>query len=120
MNLPRRRYSDNLCLDDIASLRNIQTVQELEETKMSAGFPPPGSGPALSKTNLSYILVLHPADLLNIRRALRHILEIVTREFELILDILGRLDVDARVHGNPSHNLFADEVSVRRDGRQPI
>lgn len=55
----------SLVLDDIASFRNIDTVQELSD-----------------------ILVPHPADLLDIGRRLRHILQTVAIYLDLILHAL--------------------------------
>lgn len=44
--------------------------------------------PNKEKTYLSNILVPHPANLLNIRRALRHILQRIARKLQLILLVL--------------------------------
>lgn len=63
------------------------------------------------KTNLSDILVSHSADLLNIGRTLRNVLDGVTLEDELILLVLGRLNIDTLLHDNSSDDLLADEVS---------
>lgn len=60
---------------------------------------------------LSDILVSHSADLLDIGGALGDVLEGVTREDELVLLVLGDLDLDTGLHGHPSDELLADEVS---------
>ena len=63
------------------------------------------------KTYLSDILVSHSADLLDIGRTLRHVLEVVANQDELILLVLGDLDVDALLHDDAADNLLADEVA---------
>lgn len=60
---------------------------------------------------LSDILVSHPADLLDIGGTLRHVLQRVTREDELILLGGGSLNIDTRLHDNSANELLADEVS---------
>lgn len=78
-------------------------------------------------TNLSDILVAHPADLLDIGRTLRDVLERVAQQDELVLLRLGDLDVDTGLEGDVADNLFADEVttspesasSLPRISRQP-
>jgi hypothetical protein len=60
---------------------------------------------------LSDILVAHPADLLDIGSALRDVLQVVAEQDDLVLLVLGDLDVDALGHLHPSHNLLADEVA---------
>ncbi len=61
------------------------------------------------------ILVPHSADLLNVGRALRYILEGVAAEDELVLLRLGDLDVDTRLHRHSPHQLLADKVSGSRE-----
>jgi hypothetical protein len=61
---------------------------------------------------LSDILVSYSANLLNICRTLRNTLQRVAAEDQLVLLCLGDLNVDARVHDDPSNNLLANEVSV--------
>jgi hypothetical protein len=60
---------------------------------------------------LSDILVAHPADLLNIGSALRDVLQVVAEQDNLVLLVLGDLDVDALGHLHPAHNLLANEVA---------
>ena len=77
-----------LLLNDVAPLRNVKTIQELSD-----------------------ILVADTADLLDVGGALGDVLEAVSGELELILDVLGSLDVDTGPHVDPSDDLLADEVS---------
>lgn len=67
---------------------------------------------AKGMTNLSDILVAHSADLLDIGRTLRHVLEGVAKQDELVLLRLGDLDVDTGLEGDVAHNLLADEVTA--------
>jgi hypothetical protein len=60
---------------------------------------------------LSDILVSHPADLLNIGSALRHSLEGVTAQDELILLGGGDDDLNTGLHDDLSQDLLADEVT---------
>lgn len=62
-------------------------------------------------THLTDILVPHFAHLLDISRALGHVLDRVTRQLQLILLVLASLDLDTWLHDNLAHNLLADEVS---------
>lgn len=64
-----------------------------------------------ARSYLSDILVSHPADLLDIGSTLRHVLQRVTREDELILLGGGSLNIDTRLHDNSADELLADEVS---------
>ena len=73
-------------------------------------MPPPAGG--WEQTNLSDILVAHPADLLDIGRTLRDILEGVARQDELVLLRLGDLNVDTGPEGDVPHNLLADKVTA--------
>lgn len=73
--------------------------------------PSPRTNLIRPKTNLSDILVSHPADLLDIGGALGHVLEGVTPQNKLILLGLGRLDINTLLHDDSSDNLLADEVS---------
>lgn len=63
-------------------------------------------------THLTDILVPHTADLLDVCGALGNILEVITGELELVLDVLRRLDVDTGVHHDPADVLLAQEVAV--------
>lgn len=74
----------------------------------------PGRTGTIRNAYLSDILVSHPADLLDVCRALRHSLERVASDGQLVLLALGDLDIDATLHGDPAHKLLADEVSVQR------
>jgi len=60
---------------------------------------------------LSDILVTDTADLLDISGGLGDVLERDTSELNLILLVLAWLDIDTWVHGDPAHNLLANEVS---------
>jgi len=62
---------------------------------------------------LSDVLVSYFADLLDVCCALRHGLERVAEEDQLVLLRLGDLDVDAGLHYDAAHNLLADEVPER-------
>lgn len=62
-------------------------------------------------THLTDILVPHFAHLLDISRRLRHVLDRVTRQLQLILLVLARLDLDTRLHDDLADNLLADEVA---------
>jgi hypothetical protein len=62
-------------------------------------------------THLTDILVPHFAHLLDISRRLRHVLDRVTRQLQLILLILARLNLNTRLHNNLADNLLANEVS---------
>lgn len=84
-----RTLMTSLCvLNNVAPLRNVQTVQELSD-----------------------ILVANTADLLDVGGALGDVLEAVSGELELVLDVLGGLDVDTGPHVDPSDDLLANEVS---------
>ena len=60
---------------------------------------------------LPNILIPHPTSLLHVRGTLADRLERVARHLELVLDVLGGLDVDARLHDDAAHELLADEVA---------
>lgn len=49
--------------------------------------------------------------MLDICGALRHVLDRVTRQLQLILLVLAGLDLHTRAHDDLAHNLLADEVS---------
>ena len=66
---------------------------------------------ALTVQKLSDILVTDTADLLDISGGLGDVLERDTSELNLILLVLAWLDIDTWVHGDPAHNLLANEVS---------
>lgn len=91
---PRRRYRP-------------RTVSSLLATASSTCAP---SGKGM--TNLSDILVAHSADLLDIGRTLRHVLEGVAKQDELVLLRLGDLDVDTGLEGDVADNLLSDEVTA--------
>jgi len=77
-----------LLLDNVATLRDVETVQELSD-----------------------ILVADSADLLDVGSGLRDLLEIVTGELELVLDVLGSLDIDTVGQDDATDDLLAQEVS---------
>jgi len=62
-------------------------------------------------TNLTDILVPHSADLLDVGGALGDVLERVAAQLQLVLLVLGGLDLDALVHDDPADDLLADEVA---------
>lgn len=82
--------------DNVGPLRHVQTVQELPD-----------------------ILVPDAADLLDVGGALRYVLERVAGDLQLILDVLGCLDVDALVHDDPADELLAQEVPVTSCQQSP-
>jgi hypothetical protein len=78
-----------LCvLNNVAPLRNVETVQELSD-----------------------ILVANTASLLDVGGTLRDVLDAVSGKLKLVLDVLGGLDVDSGPHVDPSDDLLANEVS---------
>jgi hypothetical protein len=84
-----RTLMTRLCvLNNVAPLRNVETVQELSD-----------------------ILVAYAAGLLDVGGALGDVLDAVSGELKLVLDVLGGLDVDTRPHVDPSDDLLANEVS---------
>jgi hypothetical protein len=60
---------------------------------------------------LSDILVSHSADLLDVGSTLRHVLERVAREDELILLVGGNLDIDTLGHDDTADDLLSNKVS---------
>lgn len=62
-------------------------------------------------SHLSDILVSDSADLLDIGGALGDVLQRVAEQDELVLLVLGDLDIDTLGHRHPSDNLLANEVS---------
>lgn len=78
----------HLFLDNVGALRHVDTVQELSD-----------------------ILVSYTADLLDVGGGLGDGFEGVARQLELILDVLGSLDIDARLHHDLAHKLLAQEVA---------
>jgi hypothetical protein len=76
-----------LCLLDVAPLGNVDTVQELTD-----------------------ILVANAADLLDVGGRLGDVLDGVTTEDELVLDVLGGLDFNALTEGDAADKLLAEEV----------
>lgn len=62
-------------------------------------------------THLPDILVPDSANLLNVCRALGDGLERVAGQDQLVLLRLGDLNVDARLHDHPPHNLLANKVA---------
>lgn len=60
---------------------------------------------------LSDILVADSADLLNVGGTLGDVLERVSRQLELVLDVGGGDDLNTRLGGDTAHNLLAKEVS---------
>lgn len=65
-------------------------------------------------TYLTDILVSHSADLLDVCGGLGHSLERVASDGQLILLALGDLDSDTTLHGDPAHELLANEVSKQQ------
>lgn len=63
-------------------------------------------------TDLSNILVPHPTDLLNIRRALRHILQRISGDGQFVFLALRYLNINTFVHRDSSNNLLPQEISV--------
>lgn len=63
---------------------------------------------------LTDILVSYSADLLDICCALGHVLERVSEQLQLILLVLGCLDLDTWLHDDLADNLLTDEVTVFR------
>ena len=79
-----------LCLlDNVGALGDVDTVQELSD-----------------------ILVSYTADLLDVGGGLRDGLEGISGELELILDVLGGLDVDTSLHHDLANELLTQEVTV--------
>lgn len=62
--------------------------------------------------HFSDILVPDSANLLNIGSTLRHSLDGVSGELELVLDVGGLDDLDARLRDDAAHSLLAKEVTV--------
>jgi hypothetical protein len=58
-------------------------------------------------SHLPNILIPHPTNLLQIRRALAYALEAVPGQLQLVLYVLGGLDVDAWLHCYAADDLFA-------------
>lgn len=123
-----------LLLHNVALLRHVETVQELlrgrENVSIYGSFDcgdycqgsrelanstrekeGGGHGERELITHLTDILVPHFAHLLDISRGLRHVLDRVTRQLQLILLVLARLDLDTGLHDDLAHNLLADEVA---------
>jgi hypothetical protein len=75
-------------INHVALLRDVETVQELPD-----------------------ILVPHPANLLDVRSALRDSLERVTEKDQLILLVLRDLSLDTGLHHDIPDDLLADEVT---------
>ena len=61
---------------------------------------------------LSDILVPHSARLLDVRRALRHVLERVAGDLELVFDVLRRFYVHALLHDYAADDLLAEEIPM--------
>lgn len=78
----------HLFLDNVGALRHVDTVQELSD-----------------------ILVSYTADLLDVGGGLGDGFEGVARQLELILDVLGSLDIDTRLHHDLAHEFLAQEVA---------
>jgi hypothetical protein len=72
-----------------ATLTDVQTVQELSD-----------------------ILVLDQAGLLNVGRGLGYVLDAVTADLNLVFDTLRGLNVDALLHHHPAHDLLTQKVTV--------
>ena len=68
-------------------------------------------GRAGRHAHLSDILVADSADLLDVGSALGDLLEVVTGELQLVLDVLGSLDLDTVGHNDTANELLAQEVS---------
>lgn len=79
---------NRLFLNNVAPLRNVQTVKELPD-----------------------ILVTDSADLLDVGCALGDGLQGVTGELELILDVAGDSDLDTGLGGDTTNDLLTQEVS---------
>ena len=80
-----------LSLLDVAPLGNVDTVKELTD-----------------------ILVANTADLLDVGGGLGDVLDGVTAKDELVLDVLGGLDLNALTEGDAADELLAEEVAARR------
>ena len=65
----------------------------------------------ICKTYLSDILVSYSADLLDVGSGLGNVLEGVSEELELILLVIGGLDLDTWLHDDSADNLLTNEVS---------
>lgn len=76
-------------LNNVALLRNVETVQEFSD-----------------------ILVSYSADLLDVGGGLGDVFERVSGKGELVLDVLGLLNIDTLVHSDSSDNLLANEVTA--------
>lgn len=63
------------------------------------------------KTYLSDILVSYSADLLDIGGGLGNVLERVSEKLELVLLVLGGLNLDTWLHDDSADNLLTNEVS---------
>ena len=64
-------------------------------------------GRAGRHAHLSDILVADSADLLDVGSALGDLLEVVTGELQLVLDVLGSLDLDTVGHNDTANELLA-------------
>ena len=63
-------------------------------------------------THLTDILVANTADLLDVGGGLGDVLDGVTAKDELVLDVLGGLDVNALTEGDAADELLAEEVAA--------
>jgi hypothetical protein len=67
--------------------------------------------PSKENSHLPNILIPHPTNLLNIRRALAHPLQTIPRQHQLILHILARLHINPRLHSDSPDNLLPQEIA---------
>jgi hypothetical protein len=68
---------------------------------------------SLGSPYLSDILVPYSTDLLKVCGALGDILKIIAHELQLVLDVLGGLNIDTGMHDNSPSDLLAQKVSVK-------
>jgi hypothetical protein len=101
---------NRLFLNNVAPLRNVQTVKELD-MESASGITPNVTG---RHSYLPDILVTDSADLLDVGGALGDGLQGVTGELELILDVAGDSDLDTGLGGDTTNDLLTQEVSNKR------
>lgn len=104
-----RQLSKCLLLDNVTPLGNIETVKELD-CALAKMMQPDETG-KIAVADLSDILVPDSARLLDVCGALGDLLEIVTAEDELILLVLGSLDINTVLSNDLADDLLAQEVA---------
>lgn len=118
-SLPTKADNHRLLLDNVTPLRHVQTVKELckkiimsvinrDNRKVSGGY----------SSYLTDILVADTADLLDVGSTLGDTLQGVTGDLELILNVGGGDDLNARLGGHTADVLLTQEVSVKRNTHQ--